>query len=53
MLPQVGEHLCVRTYVAGNRTQAVVERDDALLTPDEVSKHWAELLAAMELELRT
>ena len=34
VLPGEAEHLCVRVYNAGNAQQIVVERDDALLTPE-------------------
>lgn len=42
-----GEHLCVRMYPASG-TQTVAKRDDALLTQDEVQKHWQEVLTAIK-----
>ena len=53
MLPQSGEHLCVRTYTATGTTQTVVQRDFALLTPDEVNKHWPDVMSAIQQELET
>ena len=53
ILPGEAEHLCVRVYHAGNAQQIVVERDDALLTPDEVNKHWVLVMAAIKVELET
>ena len=40
VLPHNGEHLCIRIYVSTYRAQSIVERDDSLLTADEVNKHW-------------
>jgi hypothetical protein len=31
----------------------VIQRDDALLTPDEVKKHWPEVMSAIKQELET
>ena len=53
LLPREGEHLCVRNYAATGPTQTVVQRDDALLTPDEVQKHWPEVAVAIKQELET
>ena len=40
--------------VKHNRVRAkVVKRDDDLLTPEEVNKHWPEVVVAMEKELKT
>ena len=40
ILPVEGEHLCVRSYKTTGSSQKVVQRDDALLTPEEVQKSW-------------
>jgi hypothetical protein len=48
-----GEHLCVRTYTATGTTQTVIQRDDALLTPDEVKTHWSDVMSAIKQELET
>ena len=53
MFPQLGEHLCARTYTATGTTQTVIQRVDALLTPDEVNKHWPEVMSAIKQELET
>eukprot|EP00969_Alexandrium_andersonii_P079493 3504938-Alexandrium_andersonii.AAC.1 len=35
------EHLAARVYVQpGKTSQAVAQRDDALLTPEETKQHW-------------
>ncbi|MFM7986496.1 MAG: hypothetical protein ACKPKO_45005, partial [Candidatus Fonsibacter sp.] len=51
--PRAGEHLCVGVYIVTGTAQAVVKRDDALLTQDEVQKHWPEFLVAIKQELDT
>ena len=53
VVPQSGEHLCVRTYTATGTTQTVIQRDDALLTQYEVNKHWPEVMSAIKQELET
>ena len=49
--PMHGEHLCVRTYTATGTTQTVIQRDDALLTPDEVKTHWSDVMSAIKQDL--
>ncbi|MFM7989285.1 MAG: hypothetical protein ACKPKO_59225, partial [Candidatus Fonsibacter sp.] len=51
--PRPGEHLCVSIYPVTAAAQAVVKRDDALLTQEEVQKHWPAVLAAIKQELET
>ena len=53
MVPLSGEHLCARTYTATGATQTVIQRDDALLTPDEVTRNWPEFPSAIKQELET
>ena len=49
VLPNLGEHLCVRSYLApGKRTQVVVLRGNAIL---ELKSHWADVLKAIKSEL--
>ena len=43
--------MCV--YAATGAARAVVQRDDALLTADEVQKHWPEVMTAIKQELET
>ena len=52
-LPREGEHLCVRIYKTTGSSQKVVQRDDALLAPDEVQKNWKEVMVAIKQELET
>eukprot|EP00969_Alexandrium_andersonii_P059512 2620801-Alexandrium_andersonii.AAC.1 len=41
--PEAGEHLAARVYAApGKKSQVVVQRDDALLAPEETKQRWAE-----------
>eukprot|EP00969_Alexandrium_andersonii_P021764 952812-Alexandrium_andersonii.AAC.1 len=52
--PEAGEHLVARVYAApGKKSQVVVQRDDALLTPEETKQHWAEVTSAIKAELET
>ena len=52
VLPNLGEHLCVRSYLApGKRTQVVVQRDDAILTDEELKSRWPAVLKAIRSEL--
>ncbi|MFM7984854.1 MAG: hypothetical protein ACKPKO_36595, partial [Candidatus Fonsibacter sp.] len=51
--PGPGEHLCVSIYPVTAAAQAVVKRDDALLTQEEVQKHWPAVLVAIKQELET
>ena len=51
--PSSGEHLCISVYPVTATAQAVVKRDDALLTQDECKKHWSEVLVASKQELET
>jgi len=53
ILPGEGEHLCVRIYKTTGSSQKVVQRDDALLTPEEVQKNWKEVMVAIKQELET
>ena len=53
LLPREGEHLCVRIYAATGTAKTAVQRDDALLTPGEVQKHWPEVTVAIKQELET
>ena len=39
LFPREGEHVCARIFAATGATKTVVQRDDALLTPDEVQKN--------------
>ena len=43
--------MCV--YAATGAARAVVQRDDALLTADEVQKHWPEVMTAIKQEPAT
>ena len=43
----------MRIYQSTGRAQTVVEREDALLTPEETNKHWPAVLTAMYEELQT
>ncbi len=47
-----GEMLKVSTYANGVK-QVMVERDDHLLTPEEIKKHRQEVHSAMKAELTT
>jgi hypothetical protein len=40
ILPCEGEHLCVGIYKTTGSSQKVVQRDDALLTPEEVQNNF-------------
>ena len=51
--PNSDEHLCISMYPVTASAQAVVKRDDALLTQDEVQKHWSEVMVAIKQELET
>ena len=48
VLPRPGEHLCVRTYASTGIAQSMVQRDDALLIPEEVQKNWLVAMAAIK-----
>ena len=50
-LPRAGEHLCVRICAASGTAQTVVQRDDALPTPEEVQNNWQSVMAAIKQEL--
>ena len=52
-LPEEGEYLCMRLYQSTGRAQTVVEREDALRTPEETNEHWPAVLTAMYEELQT
>ena len=52
LVSQPGEHLCSRIYTATGKKQVVVERDDALLKPEETNTHWAEVRSAIKVELQ-
>ena len=52
-LPNSGEYLCINVYPVIASAQAVVKRDDAILTQEEVQKHWSEVLVAIKQELET
>ena len=45
--------MCMRIYQSTGRAQTVVEREDALLTPEETKQHWPAVLTAMYEELQT
>ena len=55
--PDEGSHLVTRMYLSKHKVvgqkKVSVERDDALLTPEEVKQHWQEVLAAIQKELET
>ena len=59
VLPGEGEHLCAQIYKASTSKhkpgdkKVVVDRDDALLTKEEVQQHWAEVCSAIQKELET
>ena len=38
LLPREGEHLCIQSYTATGTAKVVAQRDDALLTFDEIQK---------------
>ena len=45
VIPDLGEHLCVRSYLApGRRTQVVAQRDGAIRTEEELQSHWPDVL---------
>ena len=49
VLPNLGEHLCFRSYLAPvKRTQVVVHRGNAIL---ELKSHWPDVLKAIKSEL--
>ena len=52
-LPAEGEYLCVQVFASTNRAQTVVQRDSALLKPDEVLKNWPQVLQSIQAELET
>ena len=43
----------MRIYASTGTAQTVVQRDDALLTPEEVQKNWPAVMAAIKQELET
>ena len=53
LLPREEEHLCVRIYTATGTAKTAVQRDDALLTPGEVQRHWPEETVSIKQELET
>ena len=53
ILPREGERLCVRIYKTTGSSHKVVQRGDALLTPEEVQKNWQEVMMAIQQELET
>ena len=48
LLPREGVHLCVHIFAATGATHTVVQRDDALLAPEEVQKNRPSVMAAIK-----